>query len=759
MRGLVKSRTQNRRVYLWLTYALLLIAASAAGTLAGVVFGYSVDLPRVEELRQIQPSLVSYVHSAEGQVIGRFALENRILVTYEEIPKLVRQSILAAEDANFFRHSGIDFRRMIVTLINDILYGERKGASTLSMQLSKIRFTSTEVTIERKIKDILYAIDIEKNYSKEQIFTFYCNQIYLGHGNYGIAAAADFYFQKPPAELDASEAALLAGLIQAPSRRSPINHPQAALARRNWVLGRMHALGFLNSEQFQQHIARPLEVRGKSLTESPAPYFVEWVRQYLENQYQTNEIWQNGLRIYTTLDYEMQIAARQALRTHLQNFDKKRRGWVGPESNIVENNQTLEQYSHPDWRGFFYPGQLMHGLVLSSDAGMAEVRIGSYLAQIGLEEVEWTGAKKVSEVLKRGDVAIFQILEINRAEKTIRALLDQIPEVQGAFLCIDNKTGAIRAMIGGFDFEFSKFNRATQALRQPGSIFKPFTYVAALEAGYQPSDEVLDAPVTFEDALGRPYEPANSDKEFKGLITIEEALAGSRNVPTVRLANALGPQRLVEVARRFGISGNLPPYLSLALGSAEVTLYDMTSAFTTFPNHGVRAQPYFVKRVEDRTGSMLEERQPRVEAEVLSPEVADKMMYLLRNVVLKGTAWKARELGRPVAGKTGTTNDSTDVWFIGFTPQITAGVWIGYDEKKSLGERVYGATLALPVWIDFMKAILEKLPPEDFPSSYQPSGASGLLMAEQRAERESTNDRPDRKKGIKVEDINPDPPE
>jgi penicillin-binding protein 1A len=761
---------KHTRFVFWTTYGLLVLAAIAAGGLVGLLFGYAVDLPRVSELQLNRPALVSYVYSSDGRIIGQFAQEKRILVTYEQIPERMKQAVLAAEDANFFEHPGIDVLAIARTAFWDLIHWERKGGSTLTMQLSKLRFTSAEKTLERKIKDALYAIDIEKNYSKEQIFTFYANQIPMGHGRYGLAAGADFYFHKTLAELSTAECATLAEVIQVPVRLSPITHPKRALARRNWVLGRMHELGFIDQSEYQTALTEPMDVKGRDDDQSPAPYFVEWVRQYLETQYPTRDIWQGGLRIYTTLDYDMQMAADRAIKQGLRDFDRKKRGWAGPVDNILKRGLDPEKYRHPDWARLFYEGQMIHGLVLDSNPDSATVRFGSYTAAVTPEDIAWTKHKKVNDVLSPGDIDVFTLEKVDRESKTIHAELDQIPEVQGAALILDNRSGAVRAMVGGFDFNLSKFNRATQALRQPGSVFKPFTYVAAMEAGFSPEDPVLDSPVEFTDALGRPYAPTNWDDEFKGLITIRQALAESRNVPTVRLANTLGPQKIADVAKRFGLKQDFPPYLSIALGSVEVTLSEMVSAFSAFPNHGVRAQPYYVDRVEDHNGSILEEHRAQVFDAVVSPDVADKMLYLLREVVRSGSGRLLLDLGRPIGGKTGTTNESTDTWFVGFTPRLAAGVWVGYDEKKSLGEKVYGNTLALPIWKDMMKEALKEVPPSDFESTWQPTGVS-MASEEQREEllepQPGTTETPPAEQPAKkepprkvftVEDIKPPPP-
>jgi len=757
-----KRKKPERHFIFWVTYAVLLLAAIGFGGLAGVLFGYAIDLPRVEELQQIQPSVVSSVYSSNGDVIGQFAAEKRILVSYGQIPEQMRKAIIAAEDAAFFRHPGFDFRRMIATVINDILHWELKGGSTLTMQISKMRFTSEEKTFERKIKDILYAINIEKTYSKEQIFTFYANQIAMGHGRYGVAAAADFYFHKPLDEITLAEAALLAGIIQTPTRHSPINHPDRALARRRFVLGQMLDKDLITEAEYKDALEEALTVKGRDDQHSPAPYFVEEVRKSLSEEYQTDQIWQEGLMVHTTLDFEMQRAAQRALRKGLRDFDRQRRGWAGPIRNILEDGIKPDEFVSPDWGQLFYKDQLVIGLVLESDPASAQVKLGSYTAVITPEEIAWTKRKKVNQVLKPGDVAWFRLEDVDRNRRIIAAVLDQIPEVQGAVFVLDNRTGAIRAMVGGFDFKYSKFNRAIQALRQPGSIFKPFTYVAAMEAGFAPHDQVLDNPIEFQDALGRPYAPTNWDDEFKGLITIRQALAESRNVPTVRLANALGPATIASVAGRFGFRQEFPPYLSIALGSVEVTLSEIVSAFSCFPNRGVRAEPYFVERVEDHNGVILEEHRPSVHDAVVTPDVADKMLYLMQEVVRRGSGSALRDLGHPLGGKTGTTNEASDVWFVGFTTRITAGVWVGYDEKVSLGDRVYGSTLALPIWKEFMREILADVPPEEFDILYEPQEAeeARIVDADGTTETELTEEEPDQpkiNKPFQVEDIAPPP--
>ena len=711
---------ERRKLVFWGGYAGAVILTAVVGGLFGMLLGYSIDLPQVQELQQIRPNVVSYVYSADGQILGDYALERRILVTYDQIPEQLKQTIIAAEDSNFFEHFGIDFGRFLVTALRNIQRGQLAGASTLTMQLCKLRFTGPEKRLERKIKDMLFALQTEKQFTKEQIFTLYFNQIYMGHGIYGIAAAADFYFKKRIDELTLAESALLAGVLNVPGRYSPITHPDRALVRRAYALRRMKDEGYITNDEYEEAMVEPLQIDQKGADQT-ADYFVEWVRQHLQENYSTEKIWQGGLKIHTTLDSQLQEAARDALREGLLKFDKATHPWDGAKENVAgDSDDDLSEYTHAEWRQIFSPGQIVHGLVLEVGRSRAVAKLGNYTAEVGPQEIAWTELTRVDKALQKGDVVPFLIESVDRENKTLEVQLERIPEVQGGFLVLDNKTGAMRTMVGGFDFEYSKFNRATQALRQPGSIFKVFTYAAALESGKSPFDTLLDAPVYYQDELGRPYEPRNSDGEFKGLIPLYQALAESRNVPTLRLAKALGIEKVIALAQRFGIRRDFIPVLPIALGAGEITLRDITSSFTVFGNGGVRARPFFVSRVEDFNGVVLEENQPSFEP-VLTPEVNSKMIYLLRNVVRRGTAVRARALGFPIGGKTGTTNEATDTWFVGFTPSITAGVWVGYDEKKSLGEKVFSTNLALPIWIDFMERIKDRIPHGDFVDMWQPS--------------------------------------
>lgn len=713
-----RSAEAARRARRWLRalYALFFAAAVAAGAAGGILLGYEYNLPPIQRLEDYRPDVITDVYSDDEKVIGEFAVERRIIVNFEDIPAFLHLAILAAEDDQFYNHSGVNYFSVPRAAYKDIVKMRRaEGASTITQQLARLLMGSMEKTFDRKIKELLIARKIEKRYSKRQIFTLYCNQHYFGHGAYGVAAAADTYFGKQLKELTLDECAMIAALPRSPARYSPILHPEAALARRNYVLDRMAAEGMISTAQAEEAKARPLRLNPRPRTGQLAPHFLEWVRQSLAERYTTEDIWRRGLRIYTTLNIGMQKAANRAVRDGLRKYDKKH-GWRGPLDNVLKDPYVnMETYEHPDWKQPVRPGSTVTGLVVSADSRQAVVRIGKYRAVLGPKQIAWTGAKSPDSILKAGDLASIEIVALDEEERKAEVLLDQIPRVQGALITIENATGEIKAMVGGYDFETSQFNRATQAMRQVGSSFKPFVYSAALEQGWEPDSQIVDAPVSYRDGLGRLYQPGNYDGEFKGRITVRQALAESRNVPAVKIADQIGIEKVLVMARRFGLSGPMDPYLPLALGASEATPLEMASAFTVFPNLGFRAKPYFIRKIEDYNRTVLEETSPQTES-VLKPDIAEKMLRMLEGVVQTGTAQAAKSLGRPLGGKTGTTDDFTDAWFVGFTPSLTTAVWVGFDSKKSLGNKESGAVAALPIWIDYMKEILEGTPVENFPA-------------------------------------------
>ena len=690
----------------------LLLCSIALGAACGLLFVYASDLPEIRALETYRPDVVTEIYADDGQLVGSFALQRRILMTYEQCPRILYNAVTAIEDQHFEEHWGIDFPRIASASYRNL--AKRRitgGASTITMQLAGNLFLDrSDRSFRRKMQEMLLALQIERRYTKPQIFTMYANQVYLAHGNYGFAAAAEFYFGKPVSDLKLQEAALLAGMVNGP-KYSPLANPEAALARRNLVLHRMEDSGKITSSEEAAAKKSPLGLHIQYPRNDLAPYFFEEIRKYLESTYGTEAVHERGLRVYTTLNIKMQRAANQSIRDGLHSYDR-RHGWRGDLPNILRDNLgNLASYEDEDWRHPIEKGSYVTGLVLSAEEKNATVKIGPYRAILSPSDFSWTGRKKPADLLKVGDLAQFSIQELR--ETTARVQLEQQPAPQAAMLAIDNPTGEIKAMVGGYSFEDSKFNRATQAFRQAGSSFKVYVYSDALEKGASPFDTILDAPFTAISG-GQAYSPRNYDEKFEGTITLRRALAGSRNVPAVKLAEKIGISSVVDVTRRFGITTPLPPYLPLALGAADMRLLEHVSAFTVFPNDGIRIDPHMIRRVTSYEGALLEEAHPEVH-DVLSPEVARTMTAMLEEVIKFGTGVQARALGRPAAGKTGTTQDYTDAWFIGFTPQITSGVWVGFDDKQiSLGKKETGARAALPIWLEFMQGASAGMPPLDF---------------------------------------------
>jgi penicillin-binding protein 1A len=692
--------------------AFLLLCSIALGAGCGFLFVYASDLPEIRALETYRPDVVTEVYSDDGQLAGSFAIQRRILMTYEQCPKVLYNSVTAIEDQHFEEHWGIDFPRMFSAAFRNVI--KRRitgGASTITMQLAGNLFLDrSDRSVRRKMQEILLALQIERRYTKPQIFTMYANQVYLAHGNYGFAAASQFYFGKPVTDLKLQEAALLAGMVNGP-KFSPLSNPEAALNRRNLVLRRMEEEGKITPAEEVATRKSPLGLHIQYPRNDLAPYFFEDIRKYLEATYGTEAVHERGLRVYTTLNLNMQRIANQSLRDGLHAYER-RHGWKGNLPNVVRDNLgKLDTYEDDDWRHTIEKGSYVTGLVLSMDEKNAVIRIGPYRAILSPSEFAWTGRKKPADLLRVGDLAQFSIQELR--ETTARVQLEQQTSPQGAMLAIENSTGEIKAMVGGYSFEDSKFNRATQAVRQVGSSFKVYVYADALEKGSTPFDTIVDLPFTTMSG-GQVYSPRNYDEKFEGTITLRRALAGSRNVPAVKLAEKVGISTVVDMTKRFGITTPLPPYLPLALGAADMKLVEHVSAFTVFPNDGIRIDPHMIRRVTSYDGALLEEAHPEVH-DVLSPDVARTMTAMLEEVIQFGTGVQAKALGRPAAGKTGTTQDYTDAWFVGYTPQITAGVWVGFDDKQiSLGKKETGARAALPIWLEFMQGATAGMPPLDF---------------------------------------------
>ncbi len=684
---------------------LLFVAAAALGAFTGLLFASAEDMPQVSALDDYSPSVITRVFDRQGELVGEFATQRRVVIDYDQISPLLRQAIIAAEDQTFEQHLGLSIPRIIVTAIKDIVHGQRAGASTLTQQLARNLFLTNEKTWERKFRELILTLQIEKRYTKREILTLYCNHIPWGHGIYGAEAAAQFYFGKPARDLALEEAALLAGMVQRPARQSPYVNVSAAIRRRNYALQRMAEEGYITQAQADAAKQKPVVTVGRPGRSGFAAFFLEEVRQHLEERYGAKRLYEGGLSVHTSLDAGLQRAAEKAFEEGLRRLDK-RRGFRAPAHNVLAEGGTLEAYKDPRWSRPMQEGDIVPAVVLppASDApGSILARAGQYTVEIPKTGYAWT-RRTSPAFLEPGDVIPVRLAAVDEAKERATGALEQEPEIEGALVALDNQTGQIRAMIGGWDFGRSKFNRATQAFRQIGSTVKPLVFTAAIDRGYTPASVIVDEPVSFDVGPGQPrYEPRNYDLKYEGPVTLRRALEQSRNIPTVKLVDAIGPATVVDYARRFGLSRQIEPFLSLALGALEATPLEMTSAYTVFPRQGVRMTPYHVLQVLDRQGNVLEENRPEAH-DAIRADTAYVVTSLLRGVTARGTAASAAALDWPVAGKTGTMDEYTDAWFIGFDPEITVGVWIGYDEKRTLGRGVTGSVAALPIWTDVMKA-------------------------------------------------------
>jgi len=709
------------RVPFWRQPKRLLIIALAAllfAAGAGSVLGYllTFDIPEVKHLQDWKPPVVTTIYSADGQVLYQFGAEKRIVVGLDQIPKEFLEALVATEDSHFYEHFGVDPWGIARAIITDIIrFKKAQGGSTITQQLARSLFLKPEKTVRRKLQEMVLAVQIEKAFTKQEILGFYCNQVYMGHGRYGIEAAAEYYFGRPAKEMALPESALLAGLVQRPEAYSPFRAPDKARSRRDHVLNRMVEENKISRDVADPAIASPVIVAKLPEEDNIAPYFVEEVRRYLDSKYGEVMLYEEGLEVHTTLDASMQKAANQAVFEGLRTLDK-RQGFRPIKENVLKDGGDLATFTHVTWTKPPSAGRLRWGVVTEVTRKAATVKLGEYTAHFGPEGIDWTQKSIPNQVLKVGDVSPFLVVSIDEPKKELKVKLDQEPLVEGALLAIDPATGEIKALVGGYDFNRSEFDRSMQSYRQAGSAFKPFVYTTALDSGNTLADTIFDEPTVFVDpATGDEYQPSNYYRKYYGVTTLREAMEESRNIVAVKLLNQVGYSRTIDTARKMGISSPLRPYPSMALGTMEVSLIDLTTAYSIFPNQGVRVEPHFIRYVADRDGTMREEAKPKV-IEVLRADIAYLMTYLLEGVTESGTgALAARELNRPVAGKTGTTDDLADAWFVGFSPSLVAGVWVGFDQKKSLGEGETGARAALPIWIGFMKGALKGKPEESFP--------------------------------------------
>jgi len=716
---------------LWLPTVLLL--ALAAGGLTGIVAAYELNYSRaaneVAALATYRPSVVTRVYADDGEtVIGEFALEKRIPLKYEEIPPVLKNAILAVEDVRFYDHIGIDPIRIMGAAWKNLTSDRIEGGSTLTQQLTKNLFLTKEQTYTRKVNEWILALQIERYYTKNQIMELYANHMFLGANAYGMEAGAETYFGKQAKDLTLGEAAMLAGIPKAPSDYSPTSNPAKAKERRDLVLDLMAKNGFVSQADADAAKAKPVQLADTAYYQSqhkstPFDYPVEYIRQELEDKY-TTRVAQGGLAVYTSINVDAQKKAYEVVRSGLRTYDRSHTGWRSSYTMIpttVNNGDgpattaELNNYKHPDWYGNDYEtGRHLMGLIMKVDRtrNEASVRFGNFTAYLTAADMGW-GKRQPRDEFKAGDLAEFEIKEVDEKNRHLKVELEQIPAVQGAMMTLNAKTGEIITMVGGYDFYTNKFNNALQAYRQTGSCFKPFIYTAAVEWGMTPDTPVSGAPISIGD-----WQPHNYDGSLSCAdMPLKTALAKSMNIPAVHLLQTVGIQTGAQMVRRFGIKVPMSPYLPSALGATEVPLDQMVSAYSAFPNKGIRVEPHLIRKVLDRDGATLEEWE-RTTYKVMNEYVALTMVSMMRGVVQGGTASAAQVLGVPLAGKTGTVNDHTDVWFIGYTPTYVTGVWMGYPgKKKPLGNDMTGAHGALPMFVDFMKTFLKDKPKEDFPKA------------------------------------------
>ncbi len=653
----------------------------------------STNLPPVEALRDWKPPVVTVVYDAKDRPFGDVAVQRRYYVSLKDIPLHVRRAFISAEDKNFYRHPGVDPVSILRALLANIRHGEiRQGASTITQQVARNLFLTPDRSLRRKIREALLALKIEKHFTKDQILEMYLNYIYLGQGAYGVEAASRIYFGKSVKELTVDEAAILAGLPKAPTRYNPFRNPERVKERRDYVLGRMYEDGYITEEEYRRLIEKPIKVRLENRYYG-MDYFLDYVKDYLADKY-GEVILAGGYKVYTTVDKDLQEHARDVLKRGVMRVAQANRIPFLPEDPYETANRYKEQKIE------LKPGRVYIGKVLSVNGERLKLELGEY--EFELER------KNLS--LEKGDFVLVRLYQ-EKKSKEIRA--EVLPDLQGALVSLDAKTGAIRAMVGGYSYLRSSYDRAVYAKRQPGSAIKPVIYLAALMKGYTQGTLIDATPRGFYDpSTGREWVPDNYEGAEYGQITLRTALAKSVNTATVNLLADIGFDLPIEIGRLLGIE--LKPYYSMALGSIEVTPLQLTSAFQAFANLGVRCEPYFIRKIVAPDGSVIEENSPKCE-QVLPPQETRVLVDMLRAVVLEGTAVSASSLQRVVAGKTGTTNDYMDAWFVGFSPNIVAGVWVGFDTKRSMGRGMAGARVALPIWIDFMSVAAYMYPNNDFP--------------------------------------------
>ncbi len=714
---------------------ILILASIIFGGLAGGYLAIVRGIPSIEELKHFRGTTGTRIYADDDTLIGELKVEKGIFVPIKNIPKHITNAIVATEDSRFFKHKGIDYIAIARAIVKDIIHVSLKeGGSTLTQQLAKVVFLTSEKTLKRKLREAALAFKIEKNLSKQEILELYLNKVYFGHGAYGIEMAARAYFGKSARQLTLAEGALLVGLVKAPATYSPFNDLSRAKERQNIVLSRMEEEGYITKQERTAAFAQPLYFSSLKKGVEANSYFIEYVRKMIEDKYGDEAVYKTGLKVYTTLNRSMQISAVSAMQSGLREVDK-RRGWRGP----VETRKNIDIEKELKGRDISpsvinNPGDIYTGLVLKVSPQEATIKTRGLIGRLSAKDAAWaakildkSGNAKIlknfslTQILSPGDVVKVSIRSIH--DKGVTLALEQEPEVEGAIVAIEPYTGFIRAMVGGYDFSRSDFNRAVMAKRQPGSSFKPIIYAAAMDHGFTPASLIVDEPVTFTGGPKGDWAPENYDHKYYGPTRLREALTYSRNIVTVRLVDSMGIDSLINFARTVGFSGDMPRNLSIALGSFSITPIEMASIYNVFASSGMKTTPVAVKYITDAKGRIVESNEPAPE-QVISPQTAYLITSMMEDVVKYGTGWKAKAIGRPAAGKTGTTNDYKDAWFVGYTPNLTAAAWVGFDSAKNLGSQETGGRAAAPIWTSFMSGAL-KGEPEGF---VQPDGIVSVFI-------------------------------
>ena len=734
-----KKRRFFQKLVLWLFVLGFFVAILGAVAAVGVYFFISKDLPHIKSLTEYHPSIITNVYSDDGRKIAEFFKERRIIKPLDEMPAALINAFIAAEDSRFYKHKGIDFYSIVRAFFKNLEAGTIvQGGSTITQQVTKSFLLTPERSYTRKLKEAILAYRIDKAFNKDEILYLYLNQIYLGHGAYGVKATAENYFGKTVKDLNMAECAILAGLPQAPSKYSPFKYPERAKQRQIYTLNRMVDEGFISNIQATEAINTVVEIKPRrNWYIEEIPYYTEQVRRYVEEKYGRDVLYTQGLEIYTAASIEMQKIAQEEVEKGLYELDK-RQGFRGPLKILApEEIETFSRTIQSELDdNSLQAGQTIKGVVVKVDDKnkTVTVRIGNFLGQIALEDMAWarkpdlevayyeTKVKHPGEALAAGDVILVKVKEKKEDSDLWQLALEQEPVAQAALLCLEAETGFIKAMVGGRDFRDSQFHRALQSRRQPGSAFKPIIYAAAIDKQfddepdrfYTPASVIIDSPIVFEDEeRDFTWKPRNYKERFFGPTLMRDALAKSRNVVTIKILHDIGIDYAIEYAHKLGITSDLAKDLSIALGSSGVSLLELTKAYSVFANQGYLVEPVFITKIVDREGNVLEEAAPE-RIKVIEKTTAYLMTHMLEGVVKYGTGWRVKALNRPVAGKTGTTNNLFDAWFMGYTPQYITGTWVGFDNEAPLGKSETGSRAASPIWLGFMKRVLEDKPPKIF---------------------------------------------